>query len=142
MEEEKYQISINCKGRDYLVVVDDLETATQLVNGMYKYYVKKPTERDIETTKVLLTLRQRDFRLFDDKKTSKRKLWNEIADTLKQYGFNVGPNRGERRRQKFSNLIKSYISYVKNQTVTGAERNDNIPPFYEELHSILGSKKK
>ncbi|CAH1109895.1 unnamed protein product [Psylliodes chrysocephalus] len=118
----KYQICINCEGRDYLVVVDDLETATQLVNDYdvtlsyiesnpqrctlpddlgceikdvensevtekvtqevtnEKEHIteiwtrRKPSERDIEATKVLLTLRQRDFRLFDDKKTSKEKL--------------------------------------------------------------------
>lgn len=49
MERGKYQLSLNYEGVEMLVVVDDLETATNLLNGMleallvlhWKYLNKK-----------------------------------------------------------------------------------------------------
>ncbi|CAH1107419.1 unnamed protein product [Psylliodes chrysocephalus] len=63
-------------------VTEEVTNEKEHITEIWTWTRRKPTERDIEATKVLLTLRQRDFRLFDDKKTSKGKLWNEIADTF------------------------------------------------------------
>lgn len=99
---------------------------------------KKPTERDNEATALMLKLREERSSLFDDKKTRKVKLWNDIAKDLKEKDFHLGEKGGERCRQKFANLQKAYLAYIKHQTTTGTERNDDFPPFFEELHSILG----
>ena len=74
---------------------------------------------------------------FKAKKTTKGKLWQQIADTLHQKGFIVGQNGAERCRQKFSNLTKAYLNYVKHQKTTGAGDSMEVPPFFDELHSLL-----
>lgn len=98
---------------------------------------KKPTEVDIEATTKLLQLRQEMATQFDDRRTVKSKLWNRIACIL-QEEFNLGDNGVEKCRQKFANLQRMYLAYVKHQRSTGSGRNDNMPPFFDQLHSILG----
>lgn len=98
---------------------------------------KKPNEIDLEATAQLLKLRNELSSQFNDKKTVKAKLWLRIAQELKK-NFNLGDNGAEKCRQKFSNLQRCYLNYVKHQKTTGSEKNDDIPPFFEELHSILG----
>lgn len=73
---------------------------------------------------------------FDDKKTTKSKLWNKIAKELSNR-FNITEGDGKGCRQKFSNLSKTYIAYVNHQKKTGEEKIES-PPFFEELHSIIG----
>ena len=99
---------------------------------------KKPNEVDLEATALMLKLRQEKAALFDDKKTRKSKLWNDIALEMEKHGYGLGDNGGERCRQKFANMQKIYLAYVKHQTTTGSEKNEDIPLFFDELHSILG----
>ncbi|CAG9769773.1 unnamed protein product [Ceutorhynchus assimilis] len=103
---------------------------------------KKPTANDLEATSLLLSTRQKMSKLFDDKKTRKAKLWNDVAKTLEDNNYKLGEKGGERCRQKFANLQKSYLAYIKHQTTTGTEKTDEVPPFFEEIHSILGGKHK
>lgn len=98
---------------------------------------KKPNEIDLEATAQLLKLRNELSSQFDDKKTVKAKLWQRIAKELIK-NFNLGDNGAEKCRQKFSNLQRCYLNYVKHQKTTGSEKSDDIPPFFDELHSILG----
>lgn len=98
---------------------------------------KKPTDRDCEATSLLLALRQKMADQFDDKKNTKAKLWQKIAGTLKENNFSLGDKAADRCRQKFANLTKSYLSYVKQQQTTGEGKIDP-PPFFDEMHSILG----
>ena len=63
--------------------------------------------------KPLLKLREKFSAQCDDKKTNKMKLWHKIAETLKANGHNVGEGEAERCRQKFSNLTKPYLKYIK-----------------------------
>lgn len=88
-------------------------------------------------TELLLDLRQKWQHEFDDKKTRKGKLWHKISQHLEQGGFYVGEDGGERCRQKFANLIKSYMGYIKHQKKTGAQKNDDIPDFFDKIHSII-----
>lgn len=101
---------------------------------------KKPNDRDNEATALLLAERQKLSSLFDDKKTRKSKLWNDIAQKLIEKGFFLGDKGGEKCRQKFANLQKAYLQYIKHQNTTGSERNDDIPLFMDEIHSILGRR--
>ncbi|CAH1993846.1 unnamed protein product [Acanthoscelides obtectus] len=103
---------------------------------------KKPSEMDNEATHLMLSLREEKSTYFDDKRTRKLKLWNDIAKELEENNFHLGNKGGKRCRQKFANLQKTYLSYMKHQTTTGSERIDDIPPFCDELHSILGCKHK
>ncbi|CAH1959595.1 unnamed protein product [Acanthoscelides obtectus] len=103
---------------------------------------KKPSEMDYEATHLMLSLREEKSTYFDDKRTRKLKLWNDIAKEFEENNFHLGNKGGERCHQKFANLQKTYLSYMKHQTTTGSERIDDIPPFFDELHSILGCKHK
>lgn len=98
---------------------------------------EKKTDIDNEATSVLLALRQKYWKQFDDKKTNKRKLWNLISQELIKKNFNVGENGGEKCRQKFCNLTKIYYAYMKNQKTTGEAGKDE-PQFFQQMHSILG----
>lgn len=97
---------------------------------------KKPTDTDLEATSRLLKLRQEMASSFDDKKTIKAKLWQKIS-IIMQEKFNIGENGSEKCRQKFCNLQRTYLAYIKHQKTTGSGRNDDLPPFFAELHSIL-----
>jgi hypothetical protein len=44
-------------------------------------------------------------------------------------------------KQKFSNLQKTYIKFRDNMKKTGTQKI-NPPPFYDDLHAILGTKDK
>lgn len=114
-----------------------LETGEGLSSQDLIWSRKKPTQQDIEATKSMLTLRENLKHLFDDKKTKKLKLWKDLAKELELQGYNLGGNGGERCRQKFANLQKAYLSYISNQVTTGSEVKD-VPPFFEEMHGILG----
>lgn len=89
---------------------------------------KKPTEQDNNATKYFLELRAEYAAKFNDKKTHKQTIWQEIANKLKQKGFDLGSGGAEKCRQKFWEHVQT----------TGKEKM-NPPPFYEELHSILGN---
>lgn len=97
---------------------------------------KKPTNKDIEATLLLLKLRQQYRKEFDDQKCCKARLWQKIANILSE-NFSVGVNGSERCRQKFANLIKTYLSYKNKQKKTG-EGEIDPPQFFEEIHSIIG----
>lgn len=67
-------------------------------------------------------------------------MWQKIANEINSK-FNLGENGAERCRQKFANLTKVYMTYIKNQKTTGSGHVD-APAFFEEMHDILGSKDK
>ncbi|XP_044760900.1 uncharacterized protein LOC123318355 [Coccinella septempunctata] len=102
---------------------------------------KKPTDTDIAATHLMLRLREQKKEQFNNKKNNKRQLWAGIAEELTRNQFMLGANGGERCRQKFANLTKSYLKYLRNQKTTGAAFMEH-PPFFEEVHSILGEKHK
>lgn len=123
----------------------DIETEESPLDNIPQYHNydiiwtrKKPTDADNEATKALLALRGKLNKPFTDKKTKKNKLWADIANQLQTQGFVFGSHPAERCRQKFANLQKTYLSYVRHQNTTGAE-NVEEPPFFLELHSILGN---
>lgn len=100
----------------------------------------KPSERNTEATAMLLKIRgSESFKnRFNDKKTVKKKLWNEIAEDMQKAGFLV---TAEKCQQKYLNLVKQYSNFVSTMKKTGQDRR--IPPtFYKELHEILGEKDK
>jgi hypothetical protein len=103
----------------------------------------RPTANDEEATAMLLTLRGKYSSKFEDKKTIKSQIWNKIAQELAEAGFNcgIGKEGGERCRQKFANLQKQYLNHLKHVQRTGEEKRDP-PPFFSEMHGILGSKDK
>lgn len=75
---------------------------------------------------------------FNDRKTVKWTLWKEIAQELNKKGFNVD---AVKCRQKFLNLTKAYVAFVRHCNKTGNNKV-NTPPFYDLLHNILGNKDK
>ncbi|CAH1969803.1 unnamed protein product [Acanthoscelides obtectus] len=98
------------------------------INDM-KWTKKKPSEIDNDATHLMLSLREEKSTYFDDKRARKLKLWNDLAKELEENNFHLGNKGGERCRQKFADLQKTYLYYMKHQTTTGSERIDDIPPF-------------
>ncbi|CAH1101791.1 unnamed protein product [Psylliodes chrysocephalus] len=98
----------------------------------------KNSEEDKQAVEILLVERLRLAHKFDDKKTVKIQLWKEIAQELEKHKFNV---TGEQCRQKFSNIQKSYINYVRQINSTGSGKIDP-PENYDLIHAILGGKDK
>lgn len=47
----------------------------------------------------------------------------------------------ERCRQKFANLQRGYVNYIKNMKTTGAGKRDP-PPYFNEIDIILRDKDK
>ncbi|VEN60031.1 unnamed protein product [Callosobruchus maculatus] len=80
-------------------------------------------------------------REFDDKKTIKAKLWQRIADSIQESNYNIGSNAAEKCRQKFANLMKAYLNFLKNQKITGPEAED-MPSFYNDIYKVFGAKHK
>lgn len=76
-------------------------------------------------------------------KNTKVGLWGKIAAEMVNAGFNVGIGReaSEKCRQKFANLQRAYINFINHVNKTGQEFQKE-PPFYEQLHEILGDKDK
>ncbi|CAH1114906.1 unnamed protein product [Psylliodes chrysocephalus] len=106
-EAKEYWLSINCEGKDFQVKVADLETANLLLNEPKQkdnptgeeiiWTRKKPTPKDIEATALLLSTRQKMNHLFDDKKTRKAKLWNDVANIFKDNNFNLSEKEGKHK---------------------------------------------
>lgn len=103
----------------------------------------RPTKADDQATTLLLQLRAQLAPKFDDKKTVKNQLWVKIVEELENSGYScgTGKERGERCRQKFSNLQKQYLQHKQHMRKTG-EKKKEPPPFFDEMHGILGSKHK
>lgn len=80
---------------------------------------------------------------FDDQKTPKNSLWQEIAKILNIEGFYVGLglDGGEKCRKKFANLQAAYIRYKDKKHQTG-QGHVHKPPYFEEIDEILGLKDK
>ncbi|CAG9773389.1 unnamed protein product [Ceutorhynchus assimilis] len=101
----------------------------------------KTKEFSRETTTVLLDIRvsEKFKKLFNDKKNSKSQLWNKIAQEMVIMGFDLGDKMGEKCRQKFANLQKSYIAFKNNGRQTGAGAIDK-PWYYDLIDGILRDK--
>lgn len=122
---------------------DDIENVTsnenddtQLANVWYTK--SRPTVKCMTATSKLLELRLRLKDNFNDKKTHKETLWQQIVKEMREAGFNVD---AKKCKQKFANLQKTYIKCKDHRRKTGTERINN-PPFYFELDAILGEKHK
>lgn len=76
---------------------------------------------------------------FNDKKTPKVQLWQEIAEEMAKMGFPIGLGKegAEKVRQKFVNLQRRYMKFVCANNQAGNQKL--LPPtHFEQLHSILG----
>lgn len=120
-------------------VDDDPEEATGKENEIW-CSKGKPTGEDNLATESFLSIREKYNKEFGDKKTNKSKLWNKIAGSLKEMGFNLGDNGGEKCRQKFQNLSRLYIKHRKHMKTTGTAQKDP-PMYFDQMHSILGKFK-
>lgn len=100
----------------------------------------KSSMKDYAATQCLMELRSAEkyIRRFNDRKSVKLALWKEISQEMKKQGYNVD---AEKCRQKYSNLSKKYIAFVRHCTKTGNDKTAP-PPFYDLLHKVLGSKDK
>ncbi|XP_031335469.1 uncharacterized protein LOC116176167 [Photinus pyralis] len=104
----------------------------------------KPTDLDRRATEYMLELRNsaKFQTLFADKKTVKMSIWGKIAELLGSAGFPLNPKEGGKKcYQKFQNLTKMYINFIKHVKTTGGEAREP-PPHYDLLHNILGDKHK
>lgn len=97
----------------------------------------KASADDEEATTLLLNLRQKYATKFDDKKTTKTSLWNTIASEMRHtYDVNA-----VQCKQKFDNLYKTYLKHLSHMKMTGTDKKDP-PPFFNEMHGIMGDKHK
>lgn len=121
----------------------DQETGSSVYKGSVVWCSKKPSNRDHDATVCFLQLREKYGKQFEDRKTIKNQLWQKIATEMQNAGYYIGEGKeaAERCRQKFANLQKQYMNHVKHMTTTGEQRKDP-PPFFEEMHNLLGSKDK
>lgn len=101
---------------------------------------EKATDADLEATSLLLALRQKMADQFvDKKKTLKANCGRKLhVPTLKENNLKLGDNAADRCRQKFANLTKLYLQYIKQKKSTGAGTIDS-PQFFDEMHSIFGN---
>lgn len=106
-------------------------------------HLKKKTEMSKEATLEFLRMRKEFNTKFNDRKTVKNCLWEKIALEMRNNGYEMpgGREGAERCRQKFANLQRSYMNYIKQMKTTGSERRDP-PPYFEEMNEILGGKHK
>jgi hypothetical protein len=104
---------------------------------------KRPNATDQEATLLFLNLRDKYATDFDDKKHIKSQLWKKIAKEMADSGFKVGEGKEavEKLRQKFANLQKQYLKHIQHVKQTGEEKREP-PPFFNEMHGILGHKDK
>lgn len=103
----------------------------------------RPSEEDNKATEMFLALRKKYAHFFDDRKTVKFQLWKKIADEMYEKGVFVGHGKegAIKCRQKFTNLTRMYLQYNKHNHITGTETIPE-PPYYNEIHAILGYKDK
>lgn len=104
---------------------------------------KRASRRDHEATLYLLDLRatEKYKKLFNNKKHPKQYLWATIAADMAEAGFNVGEGKeaGEKCRQKFANLQRTYISYLRKVDTTGTGFVER-PQYNVQMDRILGDK--
>jgi hypothetical protein len=95
------------------------------------------------TMKILLKLRLELAAEFNDTKTMKQGLWQNIAKEMKEKRFPIeGHKEGtEKYRQKFSNLQRTYMNHIAHMKRTG-EKTKRPPPYFNEIHDMLGNKDK
>ncbi|CAH1104333.1 unnamed protein product [Psylliodes chrysocephalus] len=122
------------------VSVEELSEPSSATNCEIWSNKGKPSEEDILATTKLLEIRgsNKYKQLFNDKKNPKNKLWKNVAMVMTENGFAV---TAVKCQQKYLNLVKSYTNHVRHLHQTG-EGKKVPPPFYEEMHSIIGSKDK
>ena len=107
---------------------------------------KKPIPLDNAATELLLQLygSEKYQALFNDKKSVKKHIWQGIAKKILDEGFNFGTDdvgvMGSKCDQKWRNLEKNYQEYIKRSFFTGKRGGIRQPAFYEEVHSIVGTR--
>ncbi|KAF5294106.1 hypothetical protein FQR65_LT10931 [Abscondita terminalis] len=155
------EITINHKGSDVVAVVT-IEEANILLNdeAAAANYVESlltqvtqpvPSSADQtdntfwsrQATLLFLKLRTDFNNKFNDRKTVKQSLWQKIASELRIHGFDIPEGRegAEKCRQKFANLQRTYLNYIKHIKTTGEEKKDP-PPYFNEVDAILRNKDK
>lgn len=102
----------------------------------------RPTAEDEAATATLLELRKNYDPKFRDKKSTNNSLWAAIAKELKAKGYDICPTKegpAAKCRQKYVNLEKQYTTYIQHTRRTGEEKKCK-PPYFNELHAILGKE--
>lgn len=77
----------------------------------------------------------------NDSKSSKKQIWDVIANELEEAGFCVrGDYKGQTCKTKWENLRKDYRSYISRFQVTGSGASDmkKKPKFFDSIQLILG----
>jgi hypothetical protein len=127
---------------------DNPQTSTQenpakLEPPLWSSKCKNNSAKDHEATLLLLKLRLELAAKFNDRKTMKQGLWQNIAREMKEKRFPIeGDKEGaEKCRQKFSNLQRTYMNHITHMKRTG-EETKRPPPYFNEIHDILGNKDK
>ncbi|XP_031329470.1 uncharacterized protein LOC116160417 [Photinus pyralis] len=124
-------------------MTNPLPSASTSVEDVIWKSARNQTQADINAIITFLTLRSSDKydRLFNDKKTVKLKVWQMLAEAMNQEGFHVGNGKeaAERCRQKYHNLMKSYLQLTKNSK-TGTEGGKPLPPYFDLMHKLYGTK--
>jgi hypothetical protein len=90
----------------------------------------------------LLGLLNDNWESLSDTKTSKKQVWDVIANGLEEAGFTVrGANKGQTCKIKWENLRKEYRSYLSKFQQTGSSASDTRkkPKFFDEIEKILGN---
>lgn len=80
---------------------------------------------------------------FSDTVTKNRDVWLDISSMLAidPFNYDLGKNPRQKVEQKWQNLQKSYKAHLVEEggTGKGGDVLDNAPPYFAELHEILGN---
>ena len=77
----------------------------------------------------------------NDKFTSRKVLWREIAAEMKGKGYNLGEGEEDKLNNKYKNLDRAYKDFILHKMST-CEKQKDPPRFYEKLHQLFGERYK
>lgn len=87
----------------------------------------------------LLGLLEDNWESLSDLKTSKKLIWDLIANGLEESGFTLrGTNPGQTCKNKWENLRKDYRSYLSKFQQTGSRASDTQkkPKFFDAIEKF------
>ncbi len=97
-------------------------------NAIYIYYIS-----------LLKALLEDNWESLNDSKTSKKQIWNKIADGLEEVFIVRGEDKGRTCQTKWENMRKEYRAYLsKFQTGSAASDTKKTPKFFDSIEKIIG----
>lgn len=104
---------------------------------------KSRREVDSAGTALLLEVMKENWVHVMDRKVPRRAVFGNIAEQLRKKGVRITRNPSvawEQVYNKWRKLKETYCGFVDSSSKTG-NGSSRLPPFYDELHELLGIQK-